>query len=159
MDLKRLFDADDRGVSPVIGVILMVAITVILAAVIATFVMNMGPPEDQAPQASWSIDYENDNVTISHDNGEAVQAKELSVKLAVNGSVVDTYEYSNSSDLPFAEDAEISASSTDFSIGNGDAVTSKNKTVSEDMGNVTSVELIWESSSADKSSTLKKWEN
>ncbi|WP_232701537.1 type IV pilin [Halobacterium wangiae] len=33
-------DEDDRGVSPVIGVILMVAITVILAAVIATFVLG-----------------------------------------------------------------------------------------------------------------------
>ncbi len=36
MDLKKLF-ADDDAVSPVIGVILMVAITVILAAVIASF--------------------------------------------------------------------------------------------------------------------------
>ncbi|MEZ5334842.1 MAG: type IV pilin N-terminal domain-containing protein [Methanolobus sp.] len=42
---------DEDAVSPVIGVILMVAITVILAAVIAAFVFGMGPPE-QAPQAS-----------------------------------------------------------------------------------------------------------
>jgi len=33
---------DEKGVSPVIGVILMVAITVILAAVIASFVFGMG---------------------------------------------------------------------------------------------------------------------
>lgn len=33
---------DERGVSPVIGVILMVAITVILAAVIASFVLGFG---------------------------------------------------------------------------------------------------------------------
>jgi len=32
---------DDRAVSPVIGVILMVAITVILAAVIGTFVLGL----------------------------------------------------------------------------------------------------------------------
>ncbi|MEM2120859.1 MAG: type IV pilin N-terminal domain-containing protein, partial [Archaeoglobaceae archaeon] len=32
---------DEKGVSPVIGVILMVAITVILAAVIASFVFGM----------------------------------------------------------------------------------------------------------------------
>ena len=33
---------DDDAVSPVIGVILMVAITVILAAVIGTFVLGLG---------------------------------------------------------------------------------------------------------------------
>ena len=41
MELKQLF-ADDSAVSPVIGVILMVAITVILAAVIGSFVLNLG---------------------------------------------------------------------------------------------------------------------
>ena len=40
LDLKN----DKRAVSPVIGVILMVAITVILAAVIAAFVFGYGAP-------------------------------------------------------------------------------------------------------------------
>jgi archaeal type IV pilus assembly protein PilA len=38
---KLMRDLSESGVSPVIGVILMVAITVILAAVIATFVLGM----------------------------------------------------------------------------------------------------------------------
>ncbi len=37
----------NEGISPVIGVILMVAITVILAAVIAAFVFGEGPVENQ----------------------------------------------------------------------------------------------------------------
>lgn len=37
-----MFKKDEKAVSPVIGVILMVAITVILAAVIASFVFGMG---------------------------------------------------------------------------------------------------------------------
>ncbi len=41
MEFKKLLD-EDRAVSPVIGVILMVAITVILAAVIGTFVLGLG---------------------------------------------------------------------------------------------------------------------
>jgi len=40
MNLKTAFQDNDRAVSPVIGVILMVAITVILAAVIGTFVLG-----------------------------------------------------------------------------------------------------------------------
>jgi len=48
----------DRGVSPVIGVILMVAITVILAAVIGTFVLNLGGSVQKNTQAGATIDYE-----------------------------------------------------------------------------------------------------
>jgi len=42
MKANRKFSKDEDAVSPVIGVILMVAITVILAAVIAAFVFGMG---------------------------------------------------------------------------------------------------------------------
>jgi flagellin-like protein len=41
MNFKQLFTDDEDAVSPVIGVILMVAITVILAAVIGTFVLGV----------------------------------------------------------------------------------------------------------------------
>ncbi|MCK4938295.1 MAG: type IV pilin N-terminal domain-containing protein [Gammaproteobacteria bacterium] len=42
MKANRKFTRDEDAVSPVIGVILMVAITVILAAIIAPFVFSMG---------------------------------------------------------------------------------------------------------------------
>ncbi len=46
----------DTAVSPVIGVILMVAITVILAAVIATFVLGLGDDVQDTAQAGVSFD-------------------------------------------------------------------------------------------------------
>ena len=46
----------DAGVSPVIGVILMVAITVILAAVIGTFVLGLGDQVNQNAQAGVTFD-------------------------------------------------------------------------------------------------------
>lgn len=49
-------DMDERGVSPVIGVILMVAITVILAAVIASFVLGFGGSVSSNAQAGVSVD-------------------------------------------------------------------------------------------------------
>jgi len=55
-------DMDERGVSPVIGVILMVAITVILAAVIASFVLGFGDSVDT--NASAGVDVDNANVTV-----------------------------------------------------------------------------------------------
>jgi archaeal type IV pilus assembly protein PilA len=53
MSLKNLFKNSD-AVSPVIGVILMVAITVILAAAIGSSVFGQGP-EKSAPQANIEI--------------------------------------------------------------------------------------------------------
>jgi flagellin-like protein len=53
-----LFDdmeMEDRGVSPVIGVILMVAITVILAAVIASAVLGFGSNVQNNAQAGVTV--------------------------------------------------------------------------------------------------------
>ena len=80
MQLNQLF-GDDDAVSPVIGVILMVAITVILAAVIGTFVLGLGDQvSDSAPQASFNYDFANGTaVSITHDGGDAVSDSSLSV--------------------------------------------------------------------------------
>ena len=53
MDFKKLF-MNNKAVSPVIGVILMVAITVILAAAIGSAVFGQGTAES-APQANLDI--------------------------------------------------------------------------------------------------------
>jgi flagellin-like protein len=56
MKLSVLPEKDgERAVSPVIGVILMVAITVILAAVIGTFVLGLGGSTQAAPQATINV--------------------------------------------------------------------------------------------------------
>jgi len=76
--IKQLFD-DDSGVSPVIGVILMVAITVILAAVIASFVIGLGDStDDVAPNIVFTDSYENmsngaanGTVTLTVDNADS----------------------------------------------------------------------------------------
>mgnify|MGYP000400986852 CR=1 FL=1 len=84
MDIKQLIH-DDDAVSPVIGVILMVAITVILAAVIASFVLGLGDQAQQAtPQASFSFDYDGSGgsgeLTITHDGGDSIAADELYIR-------------------------------------------------------------------------------
>ena len=89
MKPSNLFKTDDRAVSPVIGVILMVAITVILAAVIGTFVLGLGDSlGDNQPTAQLSvdIDYENDNISVEHNGGDAIAADELSVIVNHDGN-------------------------------------------------------------------------
>lgn len=81
MNLKNLYKNDD-AVSPVIGVILMVAITVILAAVIGTFVLGLGKNvQSTAPTASISFDQGAGNtgeILISHDGGNSLKKSEIS---------------------------------------------------------------------------------
>jgi flagellin-like protein len=58
----------DGAVSPVIGVVLMVAITVILAAIIGTFVLGLGQETNAGANAGASFDQVNDSavrVTIT----------------------------------------------------------------------------------------------
>ncbi|NEU57094.1 type IV pilin [Halorussus sp. MSC15.2] len=95
MDLKNALESfvggdEERAVSPVIGVILMVAITVILAAVIGTFVLGLGDRVSQAqPTAQFTFDYANnasdqagstaDYVNVTHDGGDGVESSQLKI--------------------------------------------------------------------------------
>jgi len=84
--LKAVLD-DDRGVSPVIGVILMVAITVILAAVIGTFVLGLGDSLEQAPQAQLDAEYDSDETTIviNHNGGDALTEGDVTITVEDSG--------------------------------------------------------------------------
>ena len=85
--LKAMFD-DDSAVSPVIGVILMVAITVILAAVIASFVLGLGDQGEPAPQPTMetSVDAAENNITLDVTGGDDFDAGVATIQGEVDGS-------------------------------------------------------------------------
>ena len=100
MQLRKLLN-DDSAVSPVIGVILMVAITVILAAVIATFVLGLGEQVSQtAPSVSFTFDYdegatgdasETDSWGIAGDEGDVgAEADGLLTVTHAGGATIDS---------------------------------------------------------------------
>lgn len=145
MNFKKLVSEDsERGVSPVIGVILMVAITVILAAVIGAFVLGLGDQvSNNAPQASFGFDFEEDggesNVTVTHDGGDDID--ESAIKVTIDGQ------------------EEYPATDGDFSYGSGfgDPITTGD---SVELGTTTTIEggetvrVIWENPSGGSSNTL-----
>ena len=91
MKLQNLLDTpdDERAVSPVIGVILMVAITVILAAVIGTFVLGLGENVESAPQASFDFSNINSTATeIEHRGGDTIDGNDIEIR--VNGTAPDS---------------------------------------------------------------------
>lgn len=73
--------ADEDAVSPIIGVVLMVAVTVILAAVIAAFVFGFGDEGDVPPQVSFEYEYDFDrNLTITVQSGDAFDSDRVTFR-------------------------------------------------------------------------------
>jgi flagellin-like protein len=66
MDTRQLRE-DRTAVVPVIGVILMIAVTVVLAAVVGTFVVDRGNAAQKHVQAGVSVDCDGavDEVTVT----------------------------------------------------------------------------------------------
>ena len=116
MNINQLF-ADDRAVSPVIGVILMVAITVILAAVIGTFVLGLGSGLNSAPQAQLDFSYEDGSpagkVTITHEGGAPLTAGQINVTSSVGNSADATAWASGNDQITAGESVTIDANATE----------------------------------------------
>ena len=164
MQLKQFLDTD-RAVSPVIGVILMVAITVILAAVIGTFVLGLGDQVSQTtPSASFQFDYErnyddtgNDSVTISHNGGDTLQGSNINVSVTgANVSNVSNQQYTwsslggSSNDVSAGDTATVAA--TNVNTANGDI--SAGETIAL---NSATIRVVWQSPEGDNSAQLGRW--
>jgi len=161
MDFTNIID-DDKAVSPVIGVILMVAITVILAAVIGTFVLGLGDQvQDTSPQASFGFDYTNpssdgDSLTITHQSGDEIEA--ANVDVVVSGASDDD----DTSDLNQAYDWGSAPISGSGPVSAGTSITLDDSTIGDGTSNPldlsgASVRVVWSSSDGSSSSTLGEW--
>jgi flagellin-like protein len=137
MRLKQLL-TDDDAVSPVIGVILMVAITVILAAVIGSFVLNLGQGVQQtSPQASFDFDYNTsgtNNVTITHQSGDSITASQLNTTGVSWAGSTPTWNNSYTT------------------VTAGDSITKK----SDDTFNGQTIRVVWSSQNGETSATLSQ---
>ena len=151
MRLREII-TDEDAVSPVIGVILMVAITVILAAVIATFVLGLGDQvSNTAPQASFSFDYDEGDchsgcstgtkdggLDITHDGGDSIKANELYVR-----------------------GASVAAENDDWSnAGDGSGTTgmvSAGNSIIVDVARSDTIRVVYEAEEGGNSATLGKW--
>ncbi|RDZ42497.1 type IV pilin [Haloferax sp. Atlit-10N] len=138
MQIKTMF-TESRAVSPVIGVILMVAITVILAAVIGTFVLGLGDQVgDTAPQASFSFNYDStsgsEELTITHESGTAIDE----ARIVVTDGTTDTSWDETDDKIQAGDDLVIDLSSSPLSGGE-------------------TYRVVWTSESGSNSATLQKW--
>lgn len=165
MNLKELL-SDDRAVSPVIGVILMVAITVILAAVIGTFVLGLGDQVSQTtPNASFQFDYEknditeNDSLEVTHGGGDTIQASELnaSVTGAINASDGNSgVDYTGSL---YGSSGDVTAGSSESLDGDDfDAIDPGGNNNGGLALNESTVRVVYEAAEGDSSAQLGRWD-
>jgi flagellin-like protein len=108
---------NQRAVSPVIGVILMVAITVILAAVIGAFVLEIGDQQETAPKTSLDseqkrLHYNFDNnkgdrhnanfttVFITHAGGNTLDVDQSEIAVNGNATVWGSRGHDGQLDIP-----------------------------------------------------------
>ncbi len=145
MNLKE-FVTEDRAVSPVIGVILMVAITVILAAVIGTFVLGLGDSvQQQSPSASFGFDY-GDNasagVTITHEGGDSIDGDTLNTS-------IDGTDVASGGDYGYDGDSWADVDS----VSAGTSVTVSHNTSGESWSGE-EIRVIWTSNDGSSSQTI-----
>ena len=148
MRISELF-TDDDAVSPVIGVILMVAITVILAAVIATFVLGLGDQvSNTSPQASFSFDWDGqsggglDTLTITHDGGDAIRANRL---------------YVRGTDPSATPNPALGSTWGTYGSPSGNTEVSAGNRATVDVGPAAEIDVVWQSQNNQDSATLGDW--
>lgn len=151
---KLVGSEEERAVSPVIGVILMVAITVILAAVIAAFVLDIGSDlgGDDTPNSVWgssqastveidsspdgNFDGQQDVITFTHNSGDSVSEDNLEVNGVDPSTEVNDFDVvldSSSSQLTAGDTVTIVISNNDDTLDHGDPVINEG----------TEINLIW----------------
>jgi len=165
MQFKKLL-ADDEAVSPVIGVILMVAITVILAAVIGTFVLGLGEQvQSNAPQAQFSFEYDDagDELDMTMESGQSIDQARLSVNSNKNfcarpgnASAADC----NTAGGTSSKNLDTDANTNDWVSGDEATAGTSWTIIAEGADNLDDAEVrvVWTSEGGDNSDTLRKWE-
>lgn len=125
---------DNRGVSPVIGVILMVAITVIIAAVIGTFVLGFADNLNEPAQAGVEIVEESDSTIVRWTGSGNAE----SVEVLLNGTQVDTLD--------------AVGDRTELAVQEGETVSALAKVNANEEGTIVKTQSINSTSSAYESS-------
>lgn len=75
----------DRGLSPVIGVMLLVALAVLLSASIGLMAPTLGSEPPPTATLTTAVDDENNRIAITHRGGETLRVSNLEVVVEIDG--------------------------------------------------------------------------
>lgn len=118
MKANRKFRKDNEGVSAVIGVILMVAITVAIAATVYVYVSGMLPgTSSTTPNISWTVDTADNTITVTKGTNNAYGASATVGNLVFKNATGETWYVADTMALTNA-----SASLEENDISAGDVI-------------------------------------
>ena len=147
------FAGDDRAVPPVVGVMLMVAITVILAAVVGTIAVGFTDRFAQStPQTTFGFDYDAGTpaggectvdltdggdagtLTVAHESGEAIDGDQL-------------FLITDAGEAEWKADCDTSAST----VSSGDSI---DVAVDADQ----TLRVVWKAEDGGQTKTIVRWD-
>ena len=84
MNADVILKKKEDAVSPVIGVMLMLVVTIVIAAVVAAFAGGLGSDVEMAPTAALNIDVyaDGNKVKIESLSGETLIANDITIKVS-----------------------------------------------------------------------------
>jgi FlaG/FlaF family flagellin (archaellin) len=147
---------------------------VILAAVIATFVLGLGDNlSNTAPQASFSFDYtenapaSDDSLEVTHDGGDSIEAARINATVsgALNnnpsggtGPAIFGASTSTSGDGDLFTGGTVNAGTTD-TLSKGDFHASGGSALGNNLDlSEATIRVVFSGESGDSSATLGRWE-
>jgi hypothetical protein len=175
---SRTVDGSERGVSTVVGTVLLVAIVVGLAGVVGTTLTTVGTPADR-PEVAFGVEFEDDAgpgghdvLRIVHRGGESVLVgpsgeNEHENPLARNLFIVSTHSFEDDTVGPGFECSETDPYvcpfnfDDEFSIGGermaaGDTYRLYGETPSTPLEDAT-LRIVWRSEGRAESQVLFEW--
>lgn len=142
--VRDFLTAEDRGVTPVVGVVLIVALAVVLAGLIGQYVFGLDivGSQESGPQVSFETEYNNSEVlTIRHNGGDKLENANETLTVSVTDNPHPEFDHGN-----------------DVHIPEGD-MTSNDAIVVEDLRSDAQVLVVWQSSTTDDSYVIFDWDN
>ena len=89
--MKRIAMMNEDAVSPVIGVMLMIVVTIIIAAVVSGFAGGMTSSESKVPNAAFTVHPNlkgNGTIAFHHTGGDELMLDEILVQLEYNSTSI-----------------------------------------------------------------------
>lgn len=169
MQLKKLF-TEERAASPVVGILLLVTLTVILAAIIGTFVLDVGQESTEiGPNSSFSLTGSDDyvdqgageagsgepGIQVTHESGDDVENATVQIVVdgqglltdsgAINGSLAGVYDVSH---------PNATSPSDPWESGESYTIVADDETTPVAIENGDTVRVVWKSTDTGQSATL-----
>lgn len=152
--------AEARAQSTVIGVILLVLVTVILAGFVAVFVFDLAERslQEPTPQVRFSWENTTDGLRATHDGGDPVRARHLEIVVTDDGT--KPYAYANETEDPDDPDPDpgnVSRVQGDVVFGNGTVRIGDAAIVAHDVGENDTARIVYVDPDTQRGSLLSNY--